>query len=133
MWKLVDSFRLLTAPFNTAPSGREVRNRSGTPDFPAARGGNQVVSGLAVAGKKCHFFLQGQARKWTGWTGRVDRLRRASADDLQRRSDNWFGPFRDQLEITRTDNLARSHMQEELRLRTLARVWISFAAVVVNE
>jgi len=36
-------------------------------------------------------------------------------------------------EITRTDDLARSHMQEEFRLRMLASVWISFVAVVVNE
>ena len=38
-----------------------------------------------------------------------------------------------EVKIVRTDHLARSHMQEEHRLGTFARAWISFVAVIVNE
>lgn len=52
---------------------------------------------------------------------------------FQRSRDNWLRPFRNQLEIARIDNLAGSHMQEDLRFRTATRLWIGFFAVVVDE
>lgn len=60
-------------------------------------------------------------------------LGRAPAGGLQGGSDDRFRPFRDGLEITRTDKVAGIHVQEELGLRTLARIRIRFAAVVVDE
>ena len=55
------------------------------------------------------------------------------AGSLQRSGDKWLRPVRKQLEITRIDNLARSHVQEELWFRTATRFRISFFAVVVDQ
>lgn len=60
-------------------------------------------------------------------------LGRAPAGGLQGGSDDRFRPFRDGLEITRTDKVAGIHTQEELGLWALARIRIGVAAVVVDE
>ena len=51
---------------------------------------------------------------------------------FHRRSQNWFGPIRNVLKITRVDNLTSPHMKEQFRLRGDVRMRICLVAIVEN-